>query len=258
MEYVTSADGTQISYERFGTGPPLVLVHGTLSDRTTWGMVRGAFSERHTVYAIDRRGRNESGLPAPHALEREFEDVAAVIEAAGEPVDLLGHSFGAHCAMGAAAMIPEKVKHLVLYEPPSGGPAGANIGVAFRERLAAGDESGAVASFVVMATGMPEQQVEALQKTPFWQTLVAFAPTIPPEGDALINYDFDPQRFAVLKMPALFLVGSQTEQQIGEVLRHLRPAMPQAEWVTFEGQGHMATLTVPKLFADTVLEFLAR
>ena len=250
-------DGTRISYEKSGEGPPLVLVHGTLSDRSAWGMVRGAFSERYTVLAIDRRGRGESGAPAPHALEREFEDVAAVVEAAGEPVDLLGHSFGAHCAMGAALMAPDNVKHLVLYEPPSGGSGGTNIGVAFRERLAAGDESGAVASFMVNATGMPQQQAEALQKTPFWQTLVAFAPTIPPEGDALIAYEFEPERFSALTMPALFLVGSQTQEKLGAVLRELQRVMPQAEWFVFEGQGHMATLTAPKVFAETVLEFLS-
>ena len=69
---------------------------------------------------MDRRGRGDSGPPGEHPLERQFEDVVAVIDAAGEPVDIIGHSYGAHCALGAAALVPEKVKHLVLYEPPSG------------------------------------------------------------------------------------------------------------------------------------------
>src|SRR5262245_18789348 len=107
MDLVRSADGTPIMYERTGSGPPLVLVHGSLNDRTVWRAVLPAFEQRHTVFAMYRRGRNDSGPPAEHALERQFEDVAAVIEAAGEPVDLLGHSYGARCALGAAALVSE-------------------------------------------------------------------------------------------------------------------------------------------------------
>ena len=103
MEHVSSADGTPIAYARTGSGPPLVLVHGSLNDRNAWGAVLPALAQHHTVYAMDRRGRGESGQPAEHALERQFEDVVAVIEAAGAPVDLIGHSYGAHCALGAAA-----------------------------------------------------------------------------------------------------------------------------------------------------------
>lgn len=254
MEYVTSPDGTRIAYERTGDGPPLVLVHGSLNDRNAWGLVRPAFQQHYTVFAMDRRGRGESGPIAPHDLRRQFEDVAAVIEAAGEPVDLIGHSYGAHCAMGAAAMIPNKVKHLVLYEPPTPTPVRLEVAEMFEH----GDPAEAVENFMRIFIQMPEDQIVALKATSFWTYLTSFARTMPPEGEALVQHGFDPSRFTNLTMPALFLVGSQTEPHLGEVLRQLRTVMPQAEWVTFEGQGHAATMTAPKQFTDTVLEFLSR
>jgi pimeloyl-ACP methyl ester carboxylesterase len=231
-----------------------VLVHGSLNDRTAWRAVQPAFEERHTVYAMDRRGRGESGPPAEHTLERQFEDVVAVIDAAGGPVDLLGHSYGARCALGAAALVPHKVKHLVLYEPPAAGQERIDIGELFEK----GDPSKAVERFMVEIIGVPPDQMKLLQASTFWSYLVSFAPTMPFEGRALFDQGFDPSDYASLRMPALFLVGSESQERIGWVLRELRTTMQHAEWHVFEGHGHAATLTAPKLFTDTVLEFLAR
>ena len=201
---------------------------------------------------MDRRGRGESGPPAEHTLERQFDDVEAVIDAAAEPVDLLGHSYGAYCALGAATLVPQKVKHLVLYEPPSG-DGRSDVVHAFEEM----EPSEAVEEFMGLV-GLDANQLAALKATPYCKYLSSFAPTMPSEGRALVGYRFEPARFSKLTMPALFLVGSQTEERLGEVLRMLRPVMPQAEWHVFEGHGHAATMTAPKLFTDTVLEFLSR
>jgi pimeloyl-ACP methyl ester carboxylesterase len=104
METVTSRDGTPIAYERGGEGPPLVLVHGTTSDHLTWEPVLPELQKHFTVYAIDRRGRGESGNGggAGYDIEREFEDVVAVIDSIDGPADLFGHSYGAICALEAA------------------------------------------------------------------------------------------------------------------------------------------------------------
>jgi pimeloyl-ACP methyl ester carboxylesterase len=254
MEYVTSSDGRRIAYERTGTGPPLVLVHGSLNDHKIFGAVTPAFAERHTVLAMDRRGRGESGPTEEHTFDQQSADVVAVIDAAGEPVDLLGHSYGAHCALGAAAMVPDRVKHLVLYEPPTPGADRLNIAEDF-ERLSASD---AVENFFANGVGVPPNQLAAMKASPFWPYLVSFVNTMPSEGRALVGHRFDPARFASLKMPVLFLQGGDTAERLGEVMRRLAPHMPQAEWHTFEGHGHGANLTAPKLFADTVLAFLAR
>ncbi len=252
MEFVTSTDGTTIAYERSGAGPPLVLVHGSLNDRNAWGLVVPAFAEHFTVYRMDRRGRGASGSPAEHAMHRQFEDILAVIDAAGEPVDLVGHSFGAHCALGAAALAPTMVKHLVLYEPPTVDPSRLHVA----ETFATDDASDAVAAFM-RRIGLRDEQVTALEATPFWQYLLGFAPTMAPEGRALVAHGFDAERYANLTMPALFLVGSETDAILGEVLRLLVPVMPQAKRVTFDGHGHAATMSAPALFAETVLTFLA-
>src|SRR5918998_6394003 len=117
QETVTSEDGTRIAGWRSGEGPPLVLVHGTAADHSRWKPVLPAFEERFTVYAVDRRGRGDSGDAEDYAIEREFEDVAAVVDTIGEPANLLGHSYGALCALEAALLTPN-VRKLVLYEPP--------------------------------------------------------------------------------------------------------------------------------------------
>src|SRR3970040_231447 len=103
----TSKDGTPIACEKTGSGPPLVLVHGTTANHTRWAPVLPALSKRFSVYACDRRGRGASGDASPYALEREFEDVAAVVDGIGGPVDLLGHSYGAICSLEAAALSRE-------------------------------------------------------------------------------------------------------------------------------------------------------
>src|SRR3712207_3567570 len=116
QESATSKDGTPIAYWRSGEGPPLVLVHGTAADHGRWAPILPAFEQRFTVCAVDRRGRGGSGDSDAYSLEREFEDVAAVVDSLGEPVNLLGHSYGALCAL-EATLLTRNVRKLVLYDP---------------------------------------------------------------------------------------------------------------------------------------------
>src|SRR5687767_1129250 len=105
MQTVESRDGTRIAFWRSGSGPPLLLVHGATADHTTtWRFVLQEFERRFTVYAMDRRGRGCSGDSAAYDLQREAEDVVAVIDSIGEPVHLLGHSYGGLCAIEAALL----------------------------------------------------------------------------------------------------------------------------------------------------------
>ncbi|MGZ8749285.1 MAG: alpha/beta fold hydrolase [Pseudonocardia sp.] len=120
LEKTTSADGTPIAYWRSGRGPALVLVHGSTADHTRWDRVRPLLEPHHTVLAMDRRGRGASGDGGPYSLGAEAADVVAVVAAAtaeqGEPVDVFGHSFGAHCAL-EAALLTTGIRRLALYEP---------------------------------------------------------------------------------------------------------------------------------------------
>ncbi len=117
MERVTSKDGTAIAYRRAGSGPPLVLVHGTGGTHVRWAPVLPSLEKHFTVYAVERRGRGESGDGPEYAIEREFEDVAAIIDAVGGEVNLLGHSYGGICSV-EASLLTRNIHHLVLYEPP--------------------------------------------------------------------------------------------------------------------------------------------
>ena len=123
MERVTSPDGTTVSYDKYGGGPPLVLVHGSFSDHVTnWQECKSLLERHFTVYAIARRGRGETTATEGHSVVDEVGDVVAVLKAIGEPVFLLGHSYGAVCAIGAATAYPEGVRKLVLYEHPNRDP----------------------------------------------------------------------------------------------------------------------------------------
>src|SRR5690606_7278675 len=113
----TSPDGTSIGFQRSGRGTPLLLVHGTTADHSRWSAISPSFERHFTVYTMDRRGRGASGDASEYHLLREAEDIAAVIEAIGEPVHLLGHSYGALCCLEAAPLT-DKVSKLILYEPP--------------------------------------------------------------------------------------------------------------------------------------------
>ena len=118
-ETVPSKDGTPIAVWRSGNGPPLLLVHGAAADHSRWAPVLPALEEPFTVLAVDRRGRGGSGDAHDYAIEREFEDVAAVVEWAGEQTDVLGHSHGGLCAL-ESALLTDGIRRLVLYEPPMG------------------------------------------------------------------------------------------------------------------------------------------
>src|SRR5688500_8161181 len=162
---VISADATPIGYRRSGGGTPLVLVHGGAADGTRWTPVLPALEERFTVYAVDRRGRGLSGDTAAYSIEREFEDIAALVDAIGGPVDLLGHSYGALCSL-EATFRTRNVRRLVLYEPPvpTGAPLYAGATLDRMQALIDADEPDAMLSvFFREVVGMPEHELALLQ-----------------------------------------------------------------------------------------------
>ncbi|WP_421951528.1 alpha/beta fold hydrolase [Pelagibacterium sp.] len=259
MDFVTSEDGTPIAFERSGSGPPLVLVHGSTADHTRWAGILPELESRFTVLAMDRRGRGDSGDAAIYSLEREYEDVSAVIEAAGRDVCLLGHSFGALCAM-EAALRADNLKQLVLYEPAF--PVGGNplyppdLPDRLNAILNTGDRDAMLVAFFKEAVGAPDAQIEALRADPSWAGRVAAAHTALREladGD----YVFEPDRFHPMTVPTLLLVGENSPKELTAPAKALNDALPDSFIVTLKGQGHVAMTTAPRLFLDPVLEFLA-
>jgi pimeloyl-ACP methyl ester carboxylesterase len=256
LERVVSADGTLIAVWRSGEGPPLVLVHGTAADHSRWAPALPALEARFTVLAVDRRGRGESGDATDYALEREVEDVAAVVESAGDDVSLLGHSYGGVCSL-EAALQTGRLRRLILYEPPLGFLASPPEVVSRLQALSAsGDEDELVAYFMREVAGLPPEQVELMRSLPAWRARLAAAGTIPREERANREYAFDPARFRRLEVPTLFLVGGESPAAFGAAAEAVQSALPDCRTVVMPGQRHAAMDTGTDLFLNEVESFL--
>lgn len=259
METITSRDGTSIAYEWTGSGPPLVLVHGTTADHTRWEPIRPAFEEHFTVYAIDRRGRGESGDADEYALEQEFEDVAAVVDSIDEPGTLLGHSYGALCSL-EAALRTENLRKLVLYEPPI--PVGdyelysEEVLAEMEALLDDGKNEQALVLFFEEVAKMPPAQIDALRSAPNWSARVDAAYTAFRETQAPAEYEFDAARFADMTTPTLLLSGGESAQYSKDATDAVYDALPNSQIAILDGHGHVAMNTAPDLFVDEVLAFI--
>ncbi len=255
-ERVRSADGTLLAVWRSGDGPPVLLVHGTAADHTRWAPVLPALSEHFTVLAMDRRGRGQSGDAGDYALEREYEDIAAVLEWAGDRVDLVGHSHGAMCAL-EAALLTDRIGKLVVYEPPLGFVRPPQELVErLRSLLEEGRRDEVVAVFMGEVAGLPPEQVELLRSLPAWQARLDAAGTIPREESANKEYVFDPDRFRQLQVETLYLEGGSSPDAFKQARAAVEAALPNCRVVVMPGQRHAAMDTATDLFNAEVLGFL--
>jgi pimeloyl-ACP methyl ester carboxylesterase len=236
-----------------------VLVHGTGATAGRWSPVLPAFETRFSVYALDRRGRGDSGDAPTYAMEREFDDVVSVVESVGNPVNLVGHSYGGICAL-EAALLTTKVRRLVLYEPPI--PVVDTPiykpGVVDRiESFAAqGDREEIVKTFMLEVLQMPLTEFTAFRNSPAWPDRLATAQTLPRELRAHERYSFDARRFQQLAVPTLLLVGGDSPAFFRMGTELLHGTLPQSRVVVLPGQRHIAINTAPDLFAREVLAFL--
>jgi len=261
IKTVKSADGTLIAYEKTGEGPPLVLVHGTIDDHTYWEMVQPAMAEHFTVYAIDRRGRGQSGDAAGYKLELEFDDVAAVVDMIDQPVLLLGHSYGGLIAL-EAALRTDNLSKLILYEPPIF--EGAEEPDDFRLKtfgkietsVNEGKNEQALLVFLEILIEMSPGEIDEARSTPYWQVMVNAAPTLPRELQAGAEYKFDAAQFKGLAIPTLLLSGSESPIFLKEATKILERSLNNSRVATLEGQAHDAARTAPVLFAEKVLKFV--
>jgi pimeloyl-ACP methyl ester carboxylesterase len=254
---IVSGDGTRIAFWRSGSGEPLVLVHGTSADHTRWAKVMPALESRFTVFAVDRRGRGGSGDAEDYALEREFEDVTAVVEAIGEPVTLVGHSYGGICAL-EAALRTSAVRRLVLYEPPL--PVGVEIyapGVLDRlqELLDAGEREAVLTTFMTDVVRMPAEELEQYRSQPGWDARVDGAFTVVRETRVHDAYRFDPERWREFASPTLLLLGGDSPPFFATATEVLAATLPHATLRLLPGQQHVAMVTAPKLFVEEILNF---
>ena len=233
-----------------------MLIHGAAADHGRWAPVLPALEERYTVLAIDRRGRGQSGDADDYALEREYEDVAAVVEWAGEAVNVLGHSHGGVCAL-EAALLTDRIGKLVLYEPPLGFLVSPpEVVQRLQALLDAGERDELLAYFMREVAGLPPEQIELLRSLPAWEGRLAAAHTIPREERVNREYAFDPDRFRELRVPTLFLEGGDSPDPFKAAGEALRTALPDCRVVVMAGQRHAAMDTGTELFIAEVLGFL--
>jgi pimeloyl-ACP methyl ester carboxylesterase len=263
VDTVNSTDQTPIGYEVSGEGPPLVLVHGGTADHSRWRTVTPLLEQETSVHAVDRRGRGGSGDAPDYAIEREFEDVAAVVDAVAErtggQVDLLGHSYGAICTLGGARLAGAHLRRLVLYEPPIG-PAGVVLAPDLIERLEAmlaqGRRDEVIATFFREEVRVPPHELEILRRLPSWQARVAAAHTLPRELRAAVGFDPAPGWFGTVRAPTLLLLGGDSPALLAEGTELVHRHLPDARVEVMPGQQHIAMDTAPELFAQLVLDFL--
>jgi pimeloyl-ACP methyl ester carboxylesterase len=264
MTRVESRDGTEIAVWTSGHGPPLVLVHGAVADHTRWRPLLPHLEPHVTVHAMDRRGRGASGDAPGYAIEREFEDVAAVVDAvadaSGSAADLYGHSFGGLCAFGGATLTAG-IGRLVLYEgwPPADARARElppGVGGRLDALLAEGNRDAVVEAMFREVVRMPEAEITALRAQPAWPARVAAAPTIVRELRAIPQVPFDPGQAARIAVPTLLLTGSDSDDPFAADLATVAAALPDARIGVLDGQRHVADILAPELFAQRLLAFL--
>jgi pimeloyl-ACP methyl ester carboxylesterase len=258
MLQTTSPDGTTIAYSKNGQGPALLLVHGTTADHRRWAGVSPQLEQHFTVYAMDRRGRGGSGDSPTYQIEREFEDVAAVVEAIGQPVYVLAHSYGAVCSL-EGSLLTDGIERLILYEPPI--PTGLpQYPAGIPDQIQALTDNGQLEKglelFLQGVVRMPDHELAGYRKLPMWTNRVQLAPTIARDIALDRTYRFEPQKFSDHDMPILLLLGGDSPPLFQEAIVALESALPNSQTFILPGQQHIAMDTNPALFVEVVLDFL--
>ncbi|HEV2811785.1 MAG TPA: alpha/beta hydrolase [Solirubrobacteraceae bacterium] len=255
---VISPDGTKLGVERVGSGPPLLAVHGGIGDRTRWTLLKERIADRFTLHLLDRRGRGASTQEstAPYALDREIDDVLAVVDAIGQPVRYLGHSYGALIGLEALARTGA-IERSLLYEPPFDTPGHATAPAAVLDRMEAlidgGDREAALELFYRQVLGADPTPFKAL---PMWPVRIAIAHTIVREGRIGLDYACVPERFAAVRAPTRILLGTESPAPFRASASAAAAAIPGCELVLLHGQGHTMIDADPDGFVRQVTDFL--
>ena len=253
---VLSRDGTRIALECSGKGPSLLIVHGGTGDRKRWTPLLPLFASRFTVCAMDRRGHGESEPGTNYSAQKEFEDVAAAVNAQRGPVFVLGHSIGGVFAL-EAALLTGKISKLVLYEPPLQDLDHTAVADRMEQLIQTGNREEALLTFLTEIVMMSPEEVEIMKARPVWPARVAGIDIQIREIRAISKYRFDSRRMRKLKTPTLLLAGSTTASpQLKEAVKSLMDALPNRTLFVFAGEGHNAMDNIPQQFAAVVMDFL--
>jgi pimeloyl-ACP methyl ester carboxylesterase len=247
-DFVKSADGTSIAYDVAGSGPALVLTGGAFNTRHSPGELVGLLAPHFSVYTWDRRGRGDSGNTLPYAIDRETEDLDAVIAAAGGTALCYGHSSGAILIL-EAAIRGAAISRIAIYEPPYV-PDNVAAMEGVQPALDAGDPSLAALTFV---KGTGAENTDGLTQSPWWPSMVAIAGTLPYDlalsGDGVVPTD----RLAGIHVPVLVMDGGASPAWAANAATAIAAAVPDGRRVTVTGQDHNVS---PGSLAPILIDFL--
>jgi len=274
---VTSPDGTPIAVFSSGDGPPLLLVHGATADHTTWRSLGPILARRFRLLAVDRRGRGASGDGPEYSIEREYEDLAAVADAAAEeagaPVDVVGHSYGGRCALGAA-LLTSRIGRLVVYEGAPSPPGADDLdgefgrgggGVGYRpagvegriaQLVEAGDRDAALEAFMREIVRMPPADLAAFRADPIWPVRAAAVGTTLRELEGEASPAASLEALAGVGQPVLQLLGGDSAAPFREATEALDARLRDGRVVVIDGARHAAHHTHVPAFAAAVEAFL--
>jgi pimeloyl-ACP methyl ester carboxylesterase len=260
MNTVTSADGTRIAFDHSGAGPAVIVVGGAFNDRTTVAGLAQELSPDFTAIAYDRRGRGDSGDAGNYSVQREIEDIAALIEHAGGSASLVGHSSGAILSLLAAAELT--VDKVVVYEPPfitddTRPRPGADIADRVQALVDADRRDDAAMLFFTEGVNVPAEILDRMRNHENWAWFSGLAHTLPYDlaicgpGNALPT-----DSLAKITAPTLVICGGASLEWVRTSGRAAAGLVHGGRYLTLEGQDHGSVLQQPGTLAPTVREFL--
>jgi pimeloyl-ACP methyl ester carboxylesterase len=260
-----SRDGTIIAYEQSGTGPALILVSAALADRSGNRRLAQYLSDRFTIINYDRRGRGASGNISPYTIEKEVEDIAALVEASGGSAFLFGSSSGSVLALDAAAHLGPKVKKLYMFEPPfiidsSRPPMDETLSGAIGRQIAVGNRGEALRLFFAKGIGIPSFGVTMMRfLMPGWSKMCAMAHTIPYDLSILngtqAGQPLPVERWRSASLPIRVAVGGRSEPFFHSGAKGLVQTLPSAQYQSLAGLNHGALLLAPTALGKNVQDF---
>jgi pimeloyl-ACP methyl ester carboxylesterase len=266
MNRVISKDGTSIAYQRFGRGPAVILVGGGLDDGSENAPLATELASRFTVFNFARRGRGASADTLPYAVEREIEDIEALIAEAAGPAHLFGASSGGALVLEAAAA-GLAIDRIAVYEVPYLLDDAVRAGYAhyvqqLGQALGDGRRGDAIELFMRLA-GSSDDDVAAARRSPLWPGLETLAPTLAYDAACLGDGRPPAERLARITQPTLVATGATADPHAGglqtgffdEAADAIAATIPKAERLVIEGQGHVAD---PAVLASALERFLTR
>ena len=247
MRTAISKDGTPIAFDQSGQGPAIILVAGATATRLAETSLAAALATQFTVFAYDRRGRGDSGDTTPYAVEREVEDIDALITEAGGSAFVFGHSSGAVLALESARRLTGRIEKLAMYEPPfivddSRPPVPSDYVPRINKLVAEGRRSEAVEYFMSDAMLIPAEMVAQMRNMPMWPQIESVAHTIAYDGaimgETMSGNPATLKKWASVSVPTLVMVGGVSPAFFHNGAQSLVDILPNAKSRILAGQDH--------------------